>query len=202
MIFASVENVCPKILKHSMHASPTHPDTAVGLSEEFFKRLSKKSKNINIIKKTDCEKIISFKKDDGINVYAISWLDEKKQRTNFAFINKNDETLIKKMAYYCDDEKSVMETISATKNDVWYGSYVETRTDSNSGLFHILLALEDASYVTKIGTLRGLLLYVMLDGMLSSGDALGIALGIIMELANIKVQNSNYNMNISIDCVN
>lgn len=202
MIFASAENARPKTLKHNMHASPTRPNTTIALSEEFFKRLSIKSKNITIIKKTDCEKIISFKKDDGIDMYAISWLDEKKQRTNFALINKKDEILTKKLAFDCDDEKSVMETISATKDNFWRGSYVETYMDLNNGLFHMSLALEDASYVTKIGTLRGLLLYVMLDGMLSSGNALGVALGTIMELTNIKVSNSNYSMNISIDCVN
>lgn len=199
MISTSTINVRPKMLKHSIRASTTQSDVIITLSGDFFLRLSKKLKNVKIIKNTDCEKVISFKKDNGIDMYAISWLDEKKLRTNFAFINKNDETLMKKLAFICDDEKSIIDTISAKKKCFWSGSYV-TRTDLNSGDFHVLLTLEDASYVTKIGTLRGLLLFVMLDGMLSSANALGIALGIIMELTNIKVSNSNYNMNIRIDC--
>lgn len=63
------------------YADATENPNKVSTSEEGIKKamekVSERSKNMNVLKETDKEKIVSFKKDDGSIAYAIFWKDER-----------------------------------------------------------------------------------------------------------------------------
>lgn len=55
----------------------------VSVSEEDLK---KALENVNVLKETDNEKIVSFKKDDGSTGYVVSWVDKKNPDKNISLL--------------------------------------------------------------------------------------------------------------------
>jgi hypothetical protein len=116
--------------------------------------LKKVSENVNVLKETDNEKIVSFKKQDGSIGYAISWKNEENpNRVNFAFVDQN-ELVSKKLisASSLNDSSAVAAAISAARTSFWHGSYIEQYGDTLTGGVHIYFSERDADWVADVGT--------------------------------------------------
>lgn len=156
------------------YADATENPNKISVSEEDIKKAMKKasetSKNMNVLKETDKEKIVSFKKDDGSIAYAIFWKDEKNSnKIYFAVVDPN-ELVTKKLvsATSLNDSAAVAATISAYKTSFANGSYIETYGDTLTGGLHIYFSPKDAD--------------LLADGSSVIAGALAAGLGLIYHL--------------------
>ncbi|MGB9929620.1 MAG: hypothetical protein ACPK85_14670 [Methanosarcina sp.] len=112
---------------------------------------------MNVLKETDDEKIVSFKKEDGSIAYEIFWKDKKNpNRINFAFVDQ-DELVSEKLlsATNLNDSSVVTAAISTAKASFWNGSYAETYGSVSSGGVRIYLSERDSNYVIGSTALAG-----------------------------------------------
>ncbi|MDI9395406.1 MAG: hypothetical protein QM426_08340 [Euryarchaeota archaeon] len=162
------------------YADATENPNKVSVSEEDIKKAMEKanetSKSMKVLKETDKEKIVSFKKDDGSIAYMISWADEKNpNRTNFAFVDQS-ELASKKLVPIesLNDDSVVAEAISVPKINFWDGSYLETYGSTTTGGVHIHFSAKDGLLLAGGAGTAAILLGIILDGPLPYGDAIGI----------------------------
>ncbi|AKB51233.1 hypothetical protein MSBRW_1980 [Methanosarcina barkeri str. Wiesmoor] len=157
------------------YADATKNPNKVSTSEEGIKKamekVSETSKNMNVLKETDKEKIVSFKKDDGSIAYAIFWKDEKNSnKIYFAVVDPN-ELVTKKLvsATSLNDSAAVAATISAYKTSFANGSYIETYGTTITGGLHTYFSPKDAG--------------LLANGSSVIAGALAAGLGIFVSLA-------------------
>lgn len=162
------------------YADATENPNKVSVSEEDIKKAMEKaneaSESMKVLKETDKEKIVSFKKDDGSIAYVISWADEKNpNRTNFAFVDQS-ELVSKKLISTADlnDSSAVAAVISASKVSFWNGSYLETYGSATTGGVHIHFSAKDGLWIAGGAATAAALLGIILDGPLPFGDAIGV----------------------------
>lgn len=164
------------------------------LSEKDIKKIQK---NTKILKETDTEKIISYKKNDGTTVYAISWIDENTKNVNFAFIDKSELKSINKLtSEQFNDDSFIASTISAERDYIWHGSYVETYGNLITGGVHMYLAPLDAPYIAGLGASAGYLLCALLDGPLPFANVVGIVLAVLIATVYWSEMNSDGSLDI------
>lgn len=139
------------ISQNKEHADAIDISNKKSISKEDLKKVSE---NVNVLKETDDEKIVSFKKQDGSIGYTISWKDEENpNRVNFAFVDQN-ELVSKKLvsASSLNDSSAVAAAISAARTSFWHGSYIEQYGDTLTGGVHIYFSERDANWVADVGT--------------------------------------------------
>ena len=102
------------ISQNKEHADAIDISNKKSISKEDLKKVSE---NVNVLKETDDEKIVSFKKQDGSIGYTISWKDEENpNRVNFAFVDQN-ELVSKKLvsASSLNDSSAAAAAISVAR---------------------------------------------------------------------------------------
>ncbi|KKG76121.1 hypothetical protein DU43_08620, partial [Methanosarcina mazei] len=180
----------------------------IPISEEDLKKamekVSETSKNMNVLKETDKEKIVSFKKDDGSIAYVISWADEKNpNRTNFAFVDQS-ELVSKKLISTAslNDSSAVATVISAAKVSFWNGSYLETYGSATTGGVHIHFSAKDGLWLAGGAATAAVLLGIILDGPLPFGDAIGALVAFGIATFYWAESNSDNSIDVSIPYAN
>ena len=149
---------------------------------------------MNILKETDNEKIVSFKKEDGSIGYAISWADEKNSNKRyFAFVDEDELVTNKSIsAAKLSDSATVAATISATKTSFWHGSYIEKYGTSISGGIHIQFSKTDASYLMNNGTRAVAALAILLTPYIGvAASYMSLIIATILDTVYFIEQNSN-----------
>ncbi|WP_370575649.1 hypothetical protein [Methanomethylovorans sp.] len=163
----------------------------ISVSEEDLK---KALENVNVLKETDNEKIVSFKKDDGSTGYVVSWVDKKNpDKKYFAFVDQ-DELVDSKLvsAEKLSDSTAVAATISMTKTSFWHGSYIEKYGTSISGGIHIQFSKTDASYLMNNGTRAVAALAILLTPYIGvAASFMSLIIATILDTVYFIEQNSN-----------
>src|SRR5690606_7115816 len=121
IVFVPAVSAQADISQNKEYADAIDISNKKSISKEDLKKVSE---NVNVLKETDNEKIVSFKKQDGSIGYAISWKDEENpNRVNFAFVDQN-ELVSKKLvsASSLNDSSAVAAAISAARTSFWHGS--------------------------------------------------------------------------------
>jgi len=156
-------------------------DVSNKITEEEIKKISE---NMNILKETDSEKIVSFTQDDGSIGYVILWKDEKNpKKTYFAFVDQDELVSNKYLSVASlNDNDTIAATLSVNRESFANGSYVEQYGDSITGGLHIYFSPKDAEFLADgSATISGALAAAL--GLYISGGTLSIALGALVSFA-------------------
>ncbi|NLN43878.1 MAG: hypothetical protein GX152_06820 [Methanosarcina sp.] len=146
----------------------------IPISEEEIK---KASENMDVLKETDKEKILSIKKKDGSIGYAILRKDEKNpNRVNLAFVDQKDlvaKNLIS--AASLNDREAVVVALSRV--NILFASYVETYGSSTTGGLHFHFGERDAEWIIAVGASAYGAVGAGAAALLSLGSAATAAVG-------------------------
>lgn len=151
------------------------------ISEEDIKKISE---NMNILKETDSEKIVSFIQDDGSIGYIILWTDEiNSKRTYFAFVDQDELVSYEYLSVASlNDTDTIAAALSVNRESFANGSYVEQYGNSITGGLHIYFSPKDADLLADgSATIAGALAAAL--GLYLSGGLLSIALGALVSFA-------------------
>ncbi|AKB13325.1 hypothetical protein SAMN02910340_00242 [Methanosarcina thermophila] len=203
IVFVPAVSAQADISQNKEYADAIDISNKKSISKEDLKKVSE---NVNVLKETDNEKIVSFKKQDGSIGYAISWKDEENpNRVNFAFVDQN-ELVSKKLvsASSLNDSSAVAAAISAARTSFWHGSYIEQYGDAITGGIHIYFSPTDASYVADVGTAAAAALAAIIGSFLSPTASVILAALVTIGVQTVywMEQNSDGSLDVRIPYAN
>ena len=196
-LFVPVVGAKADISENKEYADAIDISKKISISEE---EITKALKEVNVIKETDSEKIVSFKKEDGSIGYVVSWVDSKnRDRINFAFVDEEELVTSKSLsAAKVTDVEAVASTISAMKTSFWNGSYIETYGKLLTGGVHIYFSKNDASYVAGAGATAAAGIVNQLGKYIPYASAIAVVLALGIQTVYWKEKNSNGSLDVRI----
>lgn len=168
------------------------------ISEEYLKLASK---NTNVLKETNNEKVVSFKKNDGSIAYGIIWKDEKNpDRINFAFVDQKDLVAKNRIsAESLNDNSVVVAAVTSASYSFYHGSYAATYGNSLTGGVHIYLSPRDAPWVAGGASGAAGVIGAAIAGVYTKNANIANAAGFIVAYAVATVYWSEENSDGSLD---